>query len=128
MRKKALDVFHETNTLFPKVSFEKAFPSIDHLTIEVEESGKDVSQQNNKSIYTMENPPEEYINCNNSRCFGGGFAIADILRDMVRNGQTTLETMKPCRGYEGTPEGKKRHRKCRNKFSVRVCITCKKGG
>jgi hypothetical protein len=126
-RKKASDVFKEANFVFSKkVSFAEAFPQIEDLVIEVEESGRDVWHGSSKSTYRMDHLPGEYINCSNSLCYNGGFSIGSILREMVRNKQTEIETGKMCQGNEGSPKGRKIYRKCLNMFKIKVSLTYKK--
>ena len=122
-RQKASDVFRESEFVFAqKVSFEEAFPEIEDLTVEVEESGHGVSEWNRKRTYRKQNFPGEYIDCSNPLCYNGGFSIGSILREMVRNRQTELETSKLCQGNEGSPKGRRIYRKCMNFFKIKVSI------
>ncbi|HPW98276.1 MAG TPA: hypothetical protein PK218_06940 [Flavobacterium sp.] len=125
-RQKASDVFRESNFVFSKkVGFDVAFPQIEDLTVEVEESRHGVGDWNRKSTYKKQNFPGEYINCSNSLCYNGGFSIGSILREMVRNKQTELETSKLCQGNEGSPKGRRIYRKCMNFFKIKVSIKYK---
>ena len=125
-RQKASDVFQETNFAFSqKVSFDEAFPEIEDLTVEVEKFGEGVQKWNRKSVYRKQNFPGEYIDCNNSLCYNGGFSIGSILREMVKNKQLELETSELCIGYEGSPKGIKKYRSCLNCFKVKVTIKYK---
>jgi len=122
-RQKASDVFRESEFVFvQKVSFEEAFPEIKDLTVEVEESGHGVSEWNRKRTYRKQYFPGEYIDCSNPLCYNGGFSIGSILREMVRNRQTELETSKLCQGNEGSPKGRRIYRKCMNFFKIKVSI------
>jgi hypothetical protein len=122
-RKKASDVFNETNYVFgKKVRFGEAFPEIEDLRVEVTEEGRDIIGSSGKSIYTKEYFPGEFINCSNSSCYNGGFSIGSILREMEKNKQTEFETRKGCQGNEGSPKGKRIYRKCLNSFQIKVSI------
>jgi hypothetical protein len=127
-RQKASDVFRERNFVFAKkVSFDEAFSEIEDLTVEVEESGHGISGWNRKSTYRKQYFPGEYIDCSNPLCYNGGFSIGSILRKMVRNKQTELETSKLCQGNEGSPRGRRIYRKCMNFFKIKVSIKYKGG-
>ena len=122
-RQKASDVFQESKFVFAnKVSFEEAFPEIEDLIVEVEESGQGVSERNCKRTYRKQNLPGEYINCSNPLCYNGGFSIGSILREMIRNRQTELETSELCQGNESSLKGRRIYRKCMNSFKIKVSI------
>ena len=70
--------------------FKEAFPQIQDITVRVEESGKGVYEDFNILLYTIDNPPGEYIDCSNPLCYGGGFSIGQILRQMVRDKKNTF--------------------------------------
>ena len=122
-RQKASDVFKESNYLFSqKASFDKAFPEIQDLTVEVDELGRGITEYNRKSIYTKKYFPGEYINCSNPLCYNGGFSIGSILRNMVKNKQLELETSELCQGNEGSPKGRRIYGKCTNFFKIKISI------
>lgn len=112
-RQKASDIFRETEFVFGrKASFAEVFPEIEDLRVEVEEFGEGTTKWNRERIYRKQGFPGEYIDCHNPLCYNGGFSIGDILREMVRNRQTELETSKLCKGHEGSPKGRRVYRKC----------------
>lgn len=124
-RKKAMDVFNETNFVFSKkVGFDEAFPMIEEIDVEVKEEGR-VEQWNAESHYSKKYFPGEYINCHNPVCYNGGFSIGSIIRDMVRSRKTELEELKMCQGNEASPKGRKVYRKCFNMFRIKVKIVYK---
>jgi len=125
-RKKASDIFNESELVFvKKVPFDEAFPEIEDLKIEVEEWGDGVDELNGKSIYQKQNFPGEYIDCSNPFCYNGGFSIGKIIHKMYRNKQTELETTELCQGYEGSPKGRRKYRRCLNSFKIKVSIKYK---
>ena len=69
-----------------------------------------------------ENTLGEYIDCSNRLCYGGGFSIGQVLREMVDGKQTHRETTRGCRGYEGSPKGRRRYRSCVNHWKITVDI------
>lgn len=125
-RQKASDVFRETEFVFgKKASFDEAFPEIEDLTVEVEEFGEGTTKWNRERVYRKQRFPGEYIDCHNPLCYNGGFSIGEILREMVANRQTELYTSKLCQGNEGSPKGRRIHKKCMNGFHVKVSIKYK---
>jgi len=126
-RQKASDVFGESEFVFVSKtdSFDKAFPEIEDVKVEVTESGEGITQLNRERIYGKQTFPGEYINCPNPMCYNGGFSIGEIIRDMIRNKQAELVTYKMCQGYEGSPKGRRRYRSCVNSFDIKVTIKYK---
>jgi len=125
---KASDVFREREFVFgDKVSFEKAFPMIEDVQVEVEEDGYGPGSRQGIFGPYRYSPPHmgEYINCSNPICYNGGFRIGEILRQMIREKQTDLETSKTCQGYEGSPQGRRKYRECINHFEIKVHIKYK---
>jgi len=124
-RKKASDVFRDTNYMFSKkVSFNEAFPEIEELKAVVVESGEGVRDWNRERYYSK--GTGEYINCSNYLCYNGGFSIGNILREMVRTGETHTKKSQICQGYEGSPKGRRKYRDCMNFFTITIDITYKK--
>ena len=126
-RKKASDIFNETDFAFSKkVSFEKAFPEIDDFTIEVSESKDAIwGEKGRTRKFTKDNQPSEYFDCSNPACYSGGVSLGEILRQMVSN-KTTEETVtQKCKGYEGSPKGHRRYRSCMHSFTVEVTLKYK---
>ena len=103
-RKKASDVFRETNFFFSrkKVTFEKAFPEIKDIRIEVIEADgpfkpdfdNPAEYPNNKMVYGKE--VGEYIDCHNEFCYNGGFSIGSVIREMVKDKQLSKEGSAIC--------------------------------
>lgn len=125
-RKKASDIFRETEPVFSKkVSLKEAFPEIEDLRVEVEESGSGIGGRTRVHTYTIADLPGPYIDCSNVLCYNGGFSIESILRDMVSKRQAELESGRSCQGYEGSPKGKKKYRDCLNWFKIKVSLKYK---
>lgn len=125
--KKASDIFNETDyVLSKKVGFEEAFPQIKDFVIEVSEYedamwGKEVRTR----MYAKNEPPGEFVDCSNPVCYSGGVSIGDVLRSMVRNKVADETATRKCRGYEGSPKGRKRYRSCMHSFTVKVSLQYK---
>ncbi len=120
-RQKASDVFNQTNFVFAdKVSFDEAFPEIEDVVVEVKEPGN-ILRRESKGIHRKPYLGE-YIDCSNPLCHNGGFSIGTILREMVRDRQTELETYKICQGAEGSRKGRRKYRDCMNFLEIRVSI------
>ena len=126
-RQKASDVFAQTDFFMGgKTSdFSKAFPKIDKLKIEVIEDGEGINEYNREKHFTESNPPSEYIDCHNSRCYNGGVHIGQLLRYMTETNQTELESRKYCQGYEGSPKGKIKYDECETTFNIKISIVFK---
>lgn len=121
-RQKASDVFRDAHFVFAeKTTFEKAFPEIEDITVVVRETGHGVSEWNKERAFGKRSI-EEYVDCSNSLCYNGGFSLGEIIRRMVRDKLTELETTKICQGNEGSPKGRRIYRKCMNGFHVKVKI------
>ena len=126
-RMKASDVFRESNPVFSrKVSFEEAFPEIADIVIEISEDGKDVpylEQGEKEYTYRIRDYPGEFVDCSNSLCYNGGISIGSLVHKMYREHATELQISKLCRGYEGSPKGRRKYGRCLNFFRVEISIT-----
>ena len=125
-RKKASDIHRETHYVFSrKVHFKEAFPEIKSVKVRTEESGYSpigmYFKEPSVRVYNESNLGE-YIDCSNRFCYGGGFSIGQILREIVDKRQTHYEGMRVCKGYEGSPKGRRRYRSCVNSWKVTVDI------
>ncbi len=124
-RKKAQDIFNESEFLFSrKTSFTEAFPEIEDIQVEVKFTGAGIRSWNQTRHLTKESLGE-FVNCQNPVCYGGGFSIGEIVREMVRSRKEKFEASRGCRGYEGSPKGRRRYRSCINSFDVKVQIKYK---
>jgi hypothetical protein len=127
---KASDVFAQAEYVFSKkVPFREAFPQIEDMQIEVNEKGAGVDswlpEDDGPRRYTMSNLPGEYINCSNPLCYNGGFSVGDLIREMIREQKSTLKASRVCQGYEGSPKGRRKYRKCVNSFTVTIRVVYK---
>jgi hypothetical protein len=118
-RMKASDVFVSSNVfLAGKETFKEAFPQIERLKVEVEES--DFGNSPRLSIYSEANCGE-YIDCSIPLCYNGGFRVGQIVRNMVTCGETEYEDdYISCQGYEGSPKGRRKNRNCLHCFKVKI--------
>lgn len=107
-------------------TFEEAYPTVEKVQVEVTETqgfrGTSWTQKLNERSFT------DAIDCTNPLCYGGGISIGSILHNMVRDGQTSLEETKSCRGYEGSPKGRRRYDRCAHSFRVMMQVEYRKGG
>lgn len=122
---KASDVFNRTSDRFSTRTndFDEAYPQIEDLTIFVQQS-YDQIRWGPPSVYGKL-MLKEFFDCPVRNCYNGGFHIGLMLREMIYNKQTEREVEKPCRGYEGSPKGKKRYGSCLNHYKVKVEIKYK---
>jgi hypothetical protein len=132
---KAHDIYHETEHSFAsKASFEKAFPQIEHFSIEIFETegvehvnfntfDKIKHRHTNiRHIYTKESLPGEFIDCRNPECQKGGLSISGILRNIIAKKLTEFKGTETCQGYECPPKGLKEQRACSHQFHFKVKI------
>jgi len=124
-RKKASDVFRETDYVFGKAPFKEAFPQIKSVKVTVEETGdlgSGLFSPKSKVRKYNETNLGEFIDCSNPLCHNGGFSICQILRDMVQEKKTHSEILESCQGFEGSPKFRKSQRSCLNHFKVTVDV------
>ena len=123
-RDKASDVFGKSELVFSKKgAFGEAFPQIKDLTIEVRQTGKFRFGREQTRVYTKEHFPGEFVDCGNPLCYGGGFSVWNLLREMVGDRVVEKEATARCQGHEGSPKGRRKYRDCLNFFTVRAQIT-----
>jgi hypothetical protein len=121
-RKKAQDIFNETDFLFSKkTTFEKAFPEVRNIVVNVTETGDGLYRGERNHHYTK-STIGEYINCSNRSCYNGGFRIGDILRDMILSRENDRKGTDVCQGNEASQKGRRIYRKCLNEFSFTIHI------
>ena len=72
------------------------------LRIEAHEKGTHAEPFN--WIVTHKEAVRERLPCNNPACYGGGFSLGNLLRDMVRDRQAEYVGTGFCTGQEGDPE------------------------
>jgi len=119
-RKKASDIYRESNYVFAKkVPFEQAFPQIEDLRVEIEESLYGSKKQ---AARYEKDGLEEYFDCSNILCHGGGISIGGIIRKMVQKNETHFEDIDICVGHEASPKGRRIYRKCMHSFKVVIDI------
>jgi hypothetical protein len=124
-RPKASELFQSRPNVFNKLgrSFENAFPSIDDVTVELTETG--AGRWNGVSRKLGKAALGEFIDCHNPLCYNGGFSVRQILREMISENKTELETTRLCQGYEGSPGGQRIYRPCVNHFNIQVRLKYK---
>jgi hypothetical protein len=104
-------------------TFAEAFPQIASVEVIVEMSAT-------STVYAVtlrldQHSIRQRINCHNRSCHGGGVPIVDVIGAMVAQQQTHLEGSQPCRGSEGSPKGRRRHRACLVSFKYTIDIVYK---
>jgi hypothetical protein len=109
--------------------FDEEFPQIADLRVEIipysGEPGEPLGESRRKYTFTINNKPDEYFDCDNLLCYGGGFSIREILRDMVKKGEAKREQHVFCRGWESSPKGRDKHFTCSRSWTVRVSVVYK---
>ncbi|WP_049982028.1 hypothetical protein [Halorubrum sp. BV1] len=101
-------------------SFESAFPDIEDVEIEIEET--DLVETQKKRNYTIENVPGREP-CTNSKCTNRGIEIDRLVSTMKANDETHREFSEPCTGEEKVGRGDSRT--CPHRFDIEIDITYK---
>jgi hypothetical protein len=118
--KKLSDTLKKSQPLFgrPTNSFAEAYPSIESMTFNVSERnlyGQEVDS------WTFDTASfRAVIDCSNDECTGGGVDTALILKRMMWDKKTELETVHPCRGRE-----KARQRTCDRSYEIKASVKYK---
>jgi hypothetical protein len=128
-RPKASELGYRGRPLIVERTFEEAFPDIIEPRFEVKTVSRGSEFTDGTRIFNMSNKQVEFFDCGNPLCYGGGFSMGHVLSRMysAQPKQTHYEGGESCRGYEGSPKGKKRYRGCTNHWKVKVDITYKAG-
>jgi len=121
-RQKASDVFRESNFLLArKVTFAEAFPEIETLRVEVQESPRYARYGGEPATYTQDTIGE-YVDCSNRLCWNGGASVGSVIRGMTHERKTEESVQRSCQGREGSPKGRRQYGICGNFFKVKVQI------
>lgn len=105
-------------------SFAEAYPTISKLRVEITESEMVWPKEHGSWVMT-ERDFRHAINCSNPVCHGGGIELGWIIHDMASRKLTSHEETRRCRGYEGSPKGRRRDRSCLHVFSVKATVEYK---
>jgi hypothetical protein len=115
----------------PLTSFEKAFPTVESVTIASYEIGEGVYSFGDEQRNTFGRPqPLEagLIRCSNPPCRRGGYEVEHSLQEMVLEKLTEKEFSKVCPGDEGSPKGRRRGNRCMNVLRYRLTVKYKGEG
>ena len=125
-RDKLPDVEAKINYFIPRVptTFENAFPEIAAMRLEVER-GEAFNRFGHPMVYTEKSPPERVLRCDNPLCYGGGCDVQGFLSRVVAARETEAEKTLSCKGYEGSPKGRRIYGPCDTYYKVRVTVTYK---
>ena len=126
-RPKASELFSKGKTgglVFGKpCSFDEAFPMIEDLTVKVTQTGQ--GTYGDDVIRLTKANFGEFVDCHNPLCYGGGFRVGQVIRQMVEEKKTEHKKRGCCSGWESSPGGRRRYRTCINRFYVEVRIKYK---
>jgi len=127
-REKLTDIIKNTDHVFSqKVStFSEAYPSIAKLHVEISEAAMGFGSETRQLVLTEDNF-RHAVNCSNPVCYGGGIEIGWIIHNMVSKKESDHEERQKCKGYEGSPKGRRRYRSCIHSFHVKAHVEYKEG-
>jgi hypothetical protein len=74
-------------------------------------------------IMTARDAVRERVPCNNPDCFDGGFSLGDLLRELVRTGQSDYIGTCFCTGRVGDPELIQERPSCETRFETEAHLT-----
>src|SRR2546427_104840 len=103
-------------------SFEEAYPTISDVKVEV--GYEYIYGYQGKRLFTK-NDLTEAMFCLNSKCRNGGLPLDEILHRMVFQSQSDCEEKIHCKGFEGTPKGRRIYTCCTYSFNVKIHIDYK---
>ena len=119
----AQDLLEKSNpALGQKTTFQKAYPQVVHLDLEVTASPMGFGESRSYH-YSLQNPPGSYCPCPNPNCSGGGFEIGWLLHDLISKKLESGESKGPCVGRERMGRGS---RTCFYRFSVKANLKYQK--
>ena len=106
-------------TLFPKSTFQKSYPDVTDLDVQIIARNTSVNKKETY-YYTMANPPGQYCGCPNTRCVGGGWDIGSYLSKLIRERKSSGTTAEACCGNEQMSRSSRRS--CTTEYEVTVTL------
>jgi hypothetical protein len=101
----AQDLYEKSNpALEQKTTFQKAYPEVEHLALEVTADPMGFGQSH-KYHYSLQHPPENFSPCPNPNCSGGGFELGRLLHNLISCKKEFGEDSGPCVGRERLARG-----------------------
>jgi hypothetical protein len=122
-RPKASELAQDRRLINPGYSFGARFPDIAAAEVTVVQAGEGVGGWNRVRRFGLADLPGEYVDCPNPRCYGGGFALGDLLSDAARARRRFLNVECVCVGQEASARGRRRYGLCPNTFEVAIRFT-----
>lgn len=102
-------------------TYERLFPKIEDILIEVKEEGHMVQPNRRKSYELNKHHVRSTFPCHNTSCkTNRGINILPLITDMVRNKKPTENAYLVCDGWETSM-----HRNCWTGFNIKISIKYK---
>lgn len=115
----AQDLFEKsTPALGQKTTFQKAYPQVVHLDLEVTATPMGFGSVQ-RYHYSLQHPPGSFCPCPNPNCSGGGFEVGWLLHDLISKKQESGESKGPCVGRERMGRGS---RTCYYMFKAKATL------
>jgi len=113
----------------PATTFKKAYPSVESIRVEVRPQGEGFEplyeEREWLDVYD-ENSFVSIIDCRNPRCYGGGLDLDRLIRGrVVEANRTEYEDVISCKGYEGSPKGRRKEGPCETRFKLKIRVKYK---
>jgi hypothetical protein len=99
-------------------SFEESYPTIKSLRAKIIET-KGIRQGSWTAHFTEKDFPHSFP-CSNPECYAGGVILGFLVHEMARERETEKKVTERCRGYEGSPKGRRRYGPCMHSFAISI--------
>jgi hypothetical protein len=99
---------------------------VEDVTVEVQEFSTEGGRVPVRVLkYAKSNLPAGAVRCSNAFCGRGGMSVDAAVSRAIRERKTEYEEAHMCRGFEGSPKGRRYHRSCMHCFTVTVRLRYK---
>jgi hypothetical protein len=101
-------------------TFAQLFPTAREIEIEIEESGARLRRP--RTHYFSKQFVAHVVDGGNPRYVKGGVFLGPLVSELIRKGSTSFHEMNKCRGFEGSPKGRRFHGPCDHTFTITIRI------
>jgi hypothetical protein len=125
--KKKVAVERKMSLFGQSIAFAQAFPMLADLTATIWIRAHGSTEENPpERHFRFGNPPAEHIHCPKTGCTNGGWAIGDVVRDMIAKRETHRNVESRCNGRQWVVGPK--YRDCVTHFTAEIELAYKPEG